>query len=339
MNIPLSRVDDVGVADKSTRGENGYQSATESAPPKTPAFKRPQQKPRGSQRTVQKTKGGGVEIKLDSLKASEIETLMRDLYQGQRQPKQSSKQSSNSSGPLIFPNLSQKSHQRRAAATVADQVLNSIGQEENAQQEKDDGEEPYHVRRKRSAKKYEDGDYRPYFDGGDDTQKKTRRTNKPRRKSSKFSEDEGGDDVDDDNIVSDANDGKTPAKYRCRVCDNLEFGRNQYVEHMKKEHFVEDAYPCSHCDTKFPSILKFNQHWDRIKVPRKKRIYEKRFECDVCSRKFRFFGELEKHQAIHERRKNDPTKTVKCPLCKFNFARINSMQRHFVLHLENSKCN
>ncbi|XP_021955120.1 zinc finger protein 521 [Folsomia candida] len=270
-------------------------------------------KPRKSFHTVAKTKKG-VEIKLDSLKASEIDTLMQDLYQN-KNPKKLPEGSASSEETI--PSSSRNRNNRRAAATAAYKGFVKMGEDDDEALD-NRYEEPPNVRikRKPAAARFDDIDYRPYNYGGNKSGGVKKNINdatcdldpirSKRRRGSRTN--------NDDNIE------KTPLLlFTCSTCPIQFTNKLDFIRHEKNhEKFNNKNHACPLCYLKFAKKTSLQQHFIL-------HLENNPFVCKLsgCGAKFGNYDHLRRHVQLHT-----GDKPFTCEYCSRKFARNDSLQKH-----------
>jgi hypothetical protein len=262
-----------------------------------------------------------VEIKLDSMKASEIEALMNDLF---RNPQQKIHSSSSINTPVRIskpaPTPSSSSTSRR----VSDVSGRSMRQ---------------------TSPQFYDG----IINSDDDDYEPVKKKKRNQAKKSLVKNDDDAEESDQDFEAE--KETRKKKSFFFNVCQ-LEFPLNQqpqYSEHMRVNHLITEGdgkqqYICSECNSGWFPLTKFNRHFARVHKRRNNKAKvipppKKPFNCNLksCKESFETQEDLYSHHTTHDGDEDAEKKQVKCPVCHIRLSHRYALQRHMTRHLTHSK--
>lgn len=86
-------------------------------------------------------------------------------------------------------------------------------------------------------------------------------------------------------------------------------------------------YVCQKCDQGFWSKKDFDEH-AAVHVLRKTKEPVKKYECDICKKKFAKLCDVERHSRVHT-----GEKPFTCNICNKRFQQTHNLSKHLLIHL------
>lgn len=109
---------------------------------------------------------------------------------------------------------------------------------------------------------------------------------------------------------------KTKKTHKCNVCDIMFPHHSSLNRHINQVHNGEKRFQCDICDKKYSALAHLQDHL-------RAHSGEKPFMCNVCNKKFSRKSILVGHQQVHTREK-----LFKCEICDKTYTRQSDLQRH-----------
>nr|XP_022916835.1 zinc finger protein 98-like [Onthophagus taurus] len=112
--------------------------------------------------------------------------------------------------------------------------------------------------------------------------------------------------------------------YKCNECGKAFAQSSQLGVHKRTKHSDTFRFTCEYCSKRLKSKYSLDMH---ILIMHKPEQLERKFQCHVCEKKFRFSGELTNHLTWHSEERK-----FSCEVCGKGFVNQPSVKKHMVIH-------
>lgn len=108
----------------------------------------------------------------------------------------------------------------------------------------------------------------------------------------------------------------------CPQCGQLYRTKQILQQHIKRHFDTGDKYPCGSCPQKFKS-------WGELYYHSAVHTTERNFICELCSKTFKAKRDLRNHKIRHETK---DVKKFQCSYCKTMLKNKYTLSRHILIH-------